>query len=837
MSLSSSFSLSSVLSAMGLVASIMKPVPLIGDILSADGGLGIGYRTANCSAVDAYEKSVVSLEEFAPFDQAVSSVYRYRQQQSVNLGSWFAQEAWMNPSLFACASGNKSAELDVATGFDGNTMSAQYTLERHWDEWITEDDFAHLQKIGINTVRLPIGYWSLGPDYVKNTPFEKVSSVYANSWPRVVRSINWAAKYGLGVLVDMHGAPGSQNGQAHSGLADGVIGFFDSKDDQDSTICALTFLTEQLVNVTNVVGIQILNEPSNDGRLPDFYTRALDELRKISPAASSFPFYIHDAFDLPKFADFVAKRPDFVVVDHHQYFVFAPQDPNESTTDLTGKIKNTLSTSLNTASLSTRNNMIIGEWSAALSQASLAKETNPVGARQAYTTGQMATYANTSAGWAFWSYKTENCDTDQDWCFKNAVGKSLPSTFFSFPGSYSSQSIDGAKNSSVVDGNLMIDSLPAILSPVSSLVDAIKAIKIQPLASIITNLTLSFAHKVGQEPVQAPESRKRTLTKTAFGIFQILNGRDVQSKQALFRDSKLPPGKFRARALREEATTAAAILGKPNQGADGSDCVDDGSETLPLSKTSKSNSTISSSNSSTVMSFEEAAIAKGYSDGFQTAKFFAQTNGSRLGFATQYVCDSLWALGEGSISSDQHDRYEASFFQGLYEAEAQVEAAIADATAPTASGSARQNDIERTLQNWEMEQEDPSMEEVDNEVDEGDEKEEVQDEQVEDDETVHADDEEDEEYKDEENDEEEDDDDDGEDEDEDENLENSSQPLDESLFPSNSISNSTSSASEDQDTWDSGLLDSDSEEPLKSLWDEWAAKTSVDDRVIDDEDN
>lgn len=60
----------------------------------------------------------------------------------------FAQEAWMHPSLFACASGNKSAEFDVAAGFDGNLQSAQWTLEKHWDEWITEDDFAYLQNIG-----------------------------------------------------------------------------------------------------------------------------------------------------------------------------------------------------------------------------------------------------------------------------------------------------------------------------------------------------------------------------------------------------------------------------------------------------------------------------------------------------------------------------------------------------------------------------------------------------------------------------------------------------------------------------------------------------------------
>jgi aryl-phospho-beta-D-glucosidase BglC (GH1 family) len=62
----------------------------------------------------------------------------------------------MNPDLFACANGNAQAELDVARGY-GSVVGARYVLERHWDQWITEADFQYLARIGINTVRLPIG--------------------------------------------------------------------------------------------------------------------------------------------------------------------------------------------------------------------------------------------------------------------------------------------------------------------------------------------------------------------------------------------------------------------------------------------------------------------------------------------------------------------------------------------------------------------------------------------------------------------------------------------------------------------------------------------------------
>jgi len=199
--------LQKITQALGLVSSIAKPIPVVGGVGSGlvdtvgglvnssvgssngalngllGGGAGIlavgiddgsasgssggdittySDDSANAAgsddscAFEPYAPAPVALESFAPYDADRALVYRYRQQQSVNLGSWFVQEQWMNPSLFKCASGNKQAEFDVASGW-GSVDNARQVLERHWDEWITEADFAYLASIGINTVRLPIG--------------------------------------------------------------------------------------------------------------------------------------------------------------------------------------------------------------------------------------------------------------------------------------------------------------------------------------------------------------------------------------------------------------------------------------------------------------------------------------------------------------------------------------------------------------------------------------------------------------------------------------------------------------------------------------------------------
>ncbi|KAG5728300.1 putative dolichyl-phosphate-mannose--glycolipid alpha-mannosyltransferase [Termitomyces sp. T112] len=382
--------------------------------------------------VEPYHAPPIEEQDFLPFDNEKATMYRYRKQQSVNLGSWFVHEDWMTPSLFRCAGGKKLSELDIASGW-GSQRSARSVLERHWDTFITRSDFERLASIGINTVRLPIGYWSLGPPFTEGTPFAKVSEVYKNSWPRIMGAINNAAKYGIGVLVDLHAAVGSQNGQPHSGISDGASNMFDNPQYMDKTIDVLSFLMQQLSPVSNVVGIQLLNEPEDRPELPDFYTRAIESMRNAtSNSTLSLPLYIHDGFNLERYSQFVANRTDFVVQDHHSYFVFTPSDSSEPASQHTSDIKGPISKSFVDASLKERGNLFIGEWSCALSSDSMAHEADPDQARRDFCSGQMSVYANAAAGWSFWSYLKEDCENDLGWCFKSAVGKSLPGSFFAY---------------------------------------------------------------------------------------------------------------------------------------------------------------------------------------------------------------------------------------------------------------------------------------------------------------------------------------------------------------------------------------------------------------------
>ncbi|GLB35433.1 putative cellulase (glycosyl hydrolase family 5) [Lyophyllum shimeji] len=382
--------------------------------------------------VEPYFAPPLGNQVFPPFDTDMANLYRYRQQQSVNFGSWFVHENWMSPSLFTCAAGEKFSELDIASGW-GSLDSARSLLERHWDTWITKSDFQYLASIGINTVRLPIGYWSLGPYYCKDTPFAPFADVYQNCWPRIVRAINMAAEAGIGVLVDLHGAVGSQNGQPHSGISDGAANMFENPKYMDKTIDVLMFLMEHLAPVTNVVGIQLLNEPNNVPELTDFYSRAIETMRQSSaPSAASFPLYVHNGFDIGRFTGYIANRTDFVVQDHHSYFVFTPDDENKPASGLTNDVRGPVADMLASASGSQRRNLVVDEWSCALTPQSLSSEPDKHRAQSDFCKAQLDVYANTTAGWSFWSYFKEGCEDDPGWCFKAAVNNTLPATFFSY---------------------------------------------------------------------------------------------------------------------------------------------------------------------------------------------------------------------------------------------------------------------------------------------------------------------------------------------------------------------------------------------------------------------
>lgn len=79
------------------------------------------------------------------------SIPRYRKQRGLNLGSWFVLEKWIASSPYQNAVKPGESDFDVARGKD-----AKQIFERHWDEWIKEDDWQWIKDKGYNSVRIPV---------------------------------------------------------------------------------------------------------------------------------------------------------------------------------------------------------------------------------------------------------------------------------------------------------------------------------------------------------------------------------------------------------------------------------------------------------------------------------------------------------------------------------------------------------------------------------------------------------------------------------------------------------------------------------------------------------
>ena len=71
-------------------------------------------------------------------------------------GSWFVLERWIADSPFQHALQPAQSDLDVARG-----INAKQILERHWDAWMTEEDWVWISEHGINTVRIPVSCFLL----------------------------------------------------------------------------------------------------------------------------------------------------------------------------------------------------------------------------------------------------------------------------------------------------------------------------------------------------------------------------------------------------------------------------------------------------------------------------------------------------------------------------------------------------------------------------------------------------------------------------------------------------------------------------------------------------
>ena len=132
--------------------------------------------------------------------------------------------------------------------------TASKILEDHWAKWITEWDFQQMSNLGLNLVRIPIGYWAF--QLLDNDPYVQGQVAFLDE------ALEWARNHNIKVWIDLHGAPGSQNGFDNSGLRDSLE--FQNGDNTQVTLNVLAEIFQKYGTSDYddvVVGIELVNEP------------------------------------------------------------------------------------------------------------------------------------------------------------------------------------------------------------------------------------------------------------------------------------------------------------------------------------------------------------------------------------------------------------------------------------------------------------------------------------------------------------------------------------------------------------------------------------------------
>ena len=198
----------------------------------------------------------------------------------INAGQILLQEGWMSPfaleplknedgSYVKDADGNiqypEFTEEEFRNGIKANPNLNTYDMEElmriYWDAFFTAEDFRIIKEdLQMNTIRLPFYYLNI---LNEDLTLKEESEAFAY--------LDWfmeeAAKNELYVVLDLHGAPGSQNGFEHSGTEDRVAELWTSEENVAATVELWSFVSKHYTETRPDLGkwiatYDILNEPT-----------------------------------------------------------------------------------------------------------------------------------------------------------------------------------------------------------------------------------------------------------------------------------------------------------------------------------------------------------------------------------------------------------------------------------------------------------------------------------------------------------------------------------------------------------------------------------------------
>ncbi|KAI0258701.1 glycoside hydrolase superfamily [Gloeopeniophorella convolvens] len=185
----------------------------------------------------------------------------------VNLGSWLVLEAWMLPAEWEAMGGQSCSDCSTCIATESAFAKAypdtvDQKFAQHWATWFTQDDVNKLKAAGINTARIPLGYWIVEALVDRpNEAFPRGGIKYLTNGLKMLKDA------GIQAILDHHALPGVQTpGQMFTGNCTSDVQFYtDYNYGRALTWTAvMTILSHLHPDFSTVFAIEAVNEPIMD---------------------------------------------------------------------------------------------------------------------------------------------------------------------------------------------------------------------------------------------------------------------------------------------------------------------------------------------------------------------------------------------------------------------------------------------------------------------------------------------------------------------------------------------------------------------------------------------
>lgn len=178
----------------------------------------------------------------------------------VNLGSWLMMEMWMCPIEAKDEQFSYSDAIGVLESRFGR-KKAEELITLYEDSFITDDDFAKIEALGFNCVRIPFWYRNF---MNSSGNWFTVRHDDNEGFKRLDKIIEQCAAHGLYVILDMHGCPGGQSMNQSTGVA-GKNKLYNNEKNLSIMENLWVAIAERYKDNPVVAAYDIMNEPMNNG--------------------------------------------------------------------------------------------------------------------------------------------------------------------------------------------------------------------------------------------------------------------------------------------------------------------------------------------------------------------------------------------------------------------------------------------------------------------------------------------------------------------------------------------------------------------------------------------